>query len=274
MLKILVQTVFSLIVISSLSIARNIPLVKNIDIYIPYKEFSVIEFPFKIKGYAFTPFVYSVKLSNKDNKLGLSATYSTPSLQKKASSMPEKVRNAVNRKMKAKKKSTPIDVAKGNNFFRFYPKKIGKTELLVWGYKKFPVMIKLHITKDPTKYNRQIKFLDYSIDEAKAKRFESASHDRVIIKITKALFLNTLPRGYRNIALDNEYISGNLDVKLIKTILGRRYKGEEYILKNKSSNTITLVPEMFEGKGIYGVTFLNNILVPKSSARVFIVREK
>jgi len=272
MLKILVQTVFSLVLIGSALVAKDIPLVRNIDIYIPYKEFSVIEFPFKIKGYAFTPFVYKAEI--KDKKIGLDPTYKTPSLKKAPSSIPQKVIKATKNKLKAKKHATPINVAKGNNFFRLYPKKIGKTELLVWGYKEYPVMIKLHVTKDVTKYDKQIKFLDYSIKEAKAKKFESSSHDRVVIKITKALYLKTLPQGYKNRSLHTEYISNDLHVELTKTIIGKRYKGEEYILTNNNSDTVTLMPEMFEGKGIYGVTFINNILTPKSSTRVFIVRER
>lgn len=272
MLKILVQTVFSLVLIGSMLIAKEIPLVKNIDIYVPYKEFSVIEFPFKIRGYAFTPFTYKAVV--KDKKVDLAPTYATPSLEKKPSSLSKKVIRATKNKLASKKPITPIDVAKGNNFFRLYAKKIGKTELLVWGYKEYPVMIKLHVTKDKTKYDKQIKFLDYSIRETKAKEFESASHDRVVIKITKALFLNVLPQGYKNKTLHKEYISNNLHVKLINTIVGKRYKGEEYILTNKHSDTVTLMAEMFEGKGIYGVTFINNILTPNSSTRVFIVRER
>jgi len=270
MLKILVQTVFSLFLISSMLVSKEIPLVKNIDIYVPYKEFSVIEFPFKIKGYAFTPFVYKAKV--KDKKKDLAPTYTSPSLEKMPSSASEKLKRSVKSKLAAKKPSTPIDVAKGNNFFRLYPKKIGKTELLVWGYKEYPVMIKLHVTKDATKYDKQIKFLDYSIKESKAEKFESSGHDRVVIKITKALFLNKLPQGYKNLSLHKEYISNNLHVKLTKTITGKKYKGEEYVLTNNSPDTITLVAEMFEREGIYGVTFINNILVPESSTRVFIVR--
>jgi len=272
MLKILVRTVFSLVLVGSILLAKDIPLVKNIDIYVPYKEFSVIEFPFKIKGYAFTPFVYKAKV--KDKKIELAPTYATPSLEKTSSSTSEKVIRATKNKLAAKKPATPIDIAKGDNFFRLYPKKIGKTELLVWGYKEYPIMIKLHVTKDVRIYDKQIKFLDYSIKETKAEKFESTGHDRVVIKITKALFLNTLPQGYKNRSLRKEYISNNLHVKLTKTITGKRYKGEEYILTNKYSDTVTLVAEMFEGKGIYGVTFINNILVPKSSTRVFIVRER
>lgn len=272
MLKILVQTVFSLVLISSVLLAKDIPLVKNIDIYVPYKEFSVIEFPFKIKGYAFTPFVYKAKV--EDKKTELDPTYATPSLENTPSSTSEKVIRATKNKLATRKPETPIDIAKGDNFFRLYPKKIGKTELLVWGYKEYPVMINLHVTKDVMKYDKQIKFLDYSIKETEAEKLESTGHDRVIIKITKALFLNTLPQGYKNRSLHKEYISNDLHVKLTKTITGKRYKGEEYILTNKHSDTVTLVAEMFEGKGIYSVTFINNILVPKSSTRVFIVRER
>jgi len=272
MLKILVQIVFSIILFGSSLIAKNIPLVKNIDIYIPYKEFSVIEFPFEIKGYAFTPFTYKIEIKNE--KKELDPTYSTPSLDKTPSSVSQKLKKLTKSKLAAKQHSSPINVARGNNFFRFYPKRVGKTELLVWGYKKFPVMIKLHITKDPTKYDRQIKFLDYSANEKVAENFESASHDRVIIKITKALFANTLPGGYRNFSSHKEYISNNLNMQLVRTIIGKRYKGEEYILTNIGSDTVNLEAQMFEGKGIYGITFINNILTPKKSTKVFVVREK
>jgi len=278
MLKILAQIVCSLLIFVTSSVAKDVPLVKNIDIYIPYKEFSVIEFPFEVKGYDFTPFVYTKSIGIKKDKSIDPTSYKAPSLQPSVKSLSnrKKVTKLVKQRlaMKKAKNSSPINVAKGKNLFRLYPKKVGKTELLVWGYKKFPIMINLIITKDVTKANKLISFIDLSQDLKKAEDFESTYHDRVIVKITKALYANSLPRGYKEEITKKEFFSNTLHVVLIKRYLGRRYMGEEYIVINKNDKTISLDSKMFEGNGIYGITFINNILSPGSSTRVFVVRER
>lgn len=278
MLKILAQIVCSLLIFATATVAKEVPLVKNINIYIPYKEFSVIEFPFKIKGYDFTPFVYTKEVKTKKDTSVDPTSYKAPSLpsSKKNVSNRAKVKRLVQQRLALKKAKagSPINVAKGKNLFRLYPKKVGKTELLVWGYKKFPIMINLIITKDITKANKLISFIDLSQNLKKAGDFESSYHDKVVIKITNALYNNSLPRGYKEDVIKKEYFSNSIHIVLIKRYLGRRYMGEEYILTNKSGKTISLNSEMFENKGIYGVTFINNVLSPGGSTRVFIVREK
>jgi len=57
MLKILLLIVFSVLYLN----AKNIPMVQNIEIYVPTKEWVVIELPFEIKAKNFTPFVYQIK---------------------------------------------------------------------------------------------------------------------------------------------------------------------------------------------------------------------
>jgi hypothetical protein len=263
-----------LIIVAVTSVAKDIPMVKEIGISVPYKEFSVIEFPFKVKDFSFTPFKYMQK-KKVGSKKDVDPTYAVPSLNNKTSAK-AKVAERLKKRLALKKAkaSSPINVVRGVNFFRLYPKKVGNTELIVWGYKDYPVMIELHVTKDVEKADKLIKFIDPQIDIKNANTFESAYHDKVVIAITKALYNNALPRGYKENTVKKEFYSNGLHIVLTKQFLGKRYMGEEYIVENQDSKTIILDSEMFEKNGIYGVTFINNVLTPGKSTKLFIVREK
>ncbi|WP_457749116.1 hypothetical protein [Sulfurimonas sp.] len=273
MLKILAQTVFSLILISGALLAKEIPMVREIDLYIPYKQFSVIEFPFKIKGDSFTPFRYKRKIIPNREK-DIEPTIQKPTLKTKSNK--KKVMDRVKKQLATKsvQATGPMTVAKGVNFFKLYPKKVGTTELLIWGYSKYPVMLHLHIVKNDHKSDNYIKFIDPSANIKEAVKFESSYHDRVVINITRALYNNKLPHGYKEDTVKKEFFIKGLHIVLTKRYLGKRYMGEEYIVENISSSTIALDSEMFEQNGIYGITFENSVLPRGKSTKLYVVREK
>ncbi|AHJ12979.1 TraK domain-containing protein [Sulfurospirillum multivorans] len=291
MLKISALTAYSSIIalalITSQAQAKDIPIVRKITFLLPLKEFSTIEFPFEIKSHDFTPFVsLSSASANKDgltdnHSSSESQDYALPSLDDKKNPMqatPNGLKQTSSTPplppMNGNKK--PIEWQKGGNFFKFYPRKVGETQLIVFGYEKYPIIINLSVVENKDDVQDSVyKFVDYEAKKDVAQKFESTNHDKVVVGITKSLYNNEPPKGYEVISKQGEFTSQGLHFRLIKEFQGKNYSGVEYIMQNTTKDTINTDAGIFKGqKGIYGITFVHDILEPGRSTRLFIVKQR
>lgn len=257
--------------------AKEVPIVKQLTVLVPYKEFSVIEFPFEIKGHDFTPFVSVVKemdgvLPENDSVPDLVV----PKLDTKNAlppGSPVAAKSIITPSNNTKK--TPLEVTKGKNFIKLFPKKVGDTELIVWGYSKFPIMLKIKVTEEKDRADKLITFVDYDEQKQEAGKFESSYHDKNVVNITKALYNNEVPKGYTEIIKQKEIISDTLKFILIREYQGKQYSGQEYLVTNIGTQNIILDYDIFRGqKGLYGVTFTHDILEPQKQTRLFIIKQR
>lgn len=295
MLKTLAQIVCSSLTVALLIptgglFAKELPIVREITLLMPLKEFTVVEFPFEIKAHDFTPFITTDKSTPSLSLPALpplgsgdQTKFAPPTLNdanKMANGeMPSsaaKQGSPSNTQSNGSSSPKPVDWSKGKNFFKFYPKKIGETQLIVFGYEKFPIVLNLKVTQNKEDVADSIyRFIDYEKNKEVATKFESTYHDKVVVNLTKALYNNEPPKGYEIISLQKEYISNPLRFRLIKEYQGKTYSGVEYLVINEGTTNITLDWEMFKNqKGIYGVTFNKDILLPNENARLFIIKQR
>lgn len=291
MLKISARTAYSSIIalalIASNVQAKDIPIVRKITFLLPLKEFSTIEFPFEIKSHDFTPFV-SLSSSNLPTKDGSADThspaqndaqdYALPSLDEKKNPMQATKPTAPNTPplppLNGRKK--PIEWQKGGNFFKFYPRKVGETQLIVFGYEKYPIVINLKVVENNEDVQDSLyKFIDYEAKKDVAQKFESTNHEKIVVAITKALYNGEPPKGYEVISKQEEFTSGGLHFRSIKEFQGKNYSGVEYLMTNLTQYAINTDAEIFKGqKGIYGITFIHDIIEPGKGTRLFIVKQR
>ena len=79
MLKNLLLIVFSI----SILVAKEMPITQTMEIVIPYREFSILEFPFDLKDLKFSPFESKKIIQNvKKNNDILNKKLSIPKLNK------------------------------------------------------------------------------------------------------------------------------------------------------------------------------------------------
>jgi len=277
MLKILVQIVFSFVIVSSVG-AREIPMVQNIKITIPFKSLSVIEFPFEIKDKRFTPFEYKKKKKKKGSKSGevnpLEDEISLPQSQKPSPITSIRSNNTKNgAKGKGTKKITNFSVSWGKNFLQIFPKKIGTTQLIVWGYRKYPMLITLEVSNDKKKYQSYVKFTDFELEQDKLakKTLKKMSHEKSCSRLIYHLYNDKVPTGYKLETVDEEYKDQNFVAVLSKQLVGKYYTAKEYRLQNMSDKSVILNEPMFSSEKTYAVTIENRKLKAHESTRLFIV---
>ena len=270
MLRILVLIVFSLL---SIATAKVMPIVQNLEIYIPVKELSVIEFPFLVKEKRFTPFVYKVKIKKIEDKNDpLKAAIKLPSVpvkKKYTIRKPVSVKNLFTKKKKTNNKA--LSVTWGKNFAQFYPRYEGSTEVIIWGYKKYPILIKLIATKDKKKVNRYIKFVDYDKDFKVKNNFKDISHEKICSRLIYLLYNNKTPGGFKLESTQKEYKSDNFDFILIKSLVGKYYSASEYKITNISNKKIKLNEPMFASAYTYAISIVNRDLGPGETTKMFVV---
>lgn len=288
MLKISARTAYSSIIalalIASNVQAKDIPIVRKITFLLPLKEFSTIEFPFEIKSHDFTPFV-SLSSSNKDvssDNIPTAQTepqdYALPNLDDKKNPLQATKPSGASAPnlppLNGRKK--PIEWQKGGNFFKFYPRKVGETQLIVFGYEKYPIVINLKVVENNEDVQDSLyKFIDYEAKKDVAQKFESTNHEKIVVAITKALYNGEPPKGYEVISKQEEFTSGGLHFRSIKEFQGKNYSGVEYLMTNLTQYAINTDAEIFKGqKGIYGITFIHDIIEPGKGTRLFIVKQR
>lgn len=261
---------FFIFLFSAVLSAKDIPISNTITIYVPLKQFSVIAFPFKVTGKKASSFYTTVKVKKREHNQDEQSDVKIPSMDKPLISSRFKKKKGIKKSKKARAKKAPIKIDVGNNNIQLYPLKTGYLELIVWGYEKYPIMLKIIV--DPKLGENYYNFVDYNSKPKAVGKFESDSHEKILAKLTKALFLRKPPKGYKKESFYSKFTSGNLEFVLIQGFYGKRYIGEEWIGTNKSDK-IKLYPEMFFNDDIYSVSFENNVLGKGESTRIFLVRK-
>lgn len=243
----LLKIIIGIILISKALFSLDIPINKVINIDIKLGDFSVVEFPFEIKGTNKATFIPHTK-NVKDGE-----------------------KTSVKKLISSNSSADSLTIKRGKNTFTFFPKKFGKLSLVVWGYKEHPVMLNLNVTSnDVSQYYR---FVDYSQDLEDAGNFEATSHELTITRLMKYLFNNKAPSGYKNITEGRQYKLGALNFSLVTSLMGKKYRGDEWVVKNLGSDNISLYEEMFYADGIYAISFEASRLKPLEKCRMFIVRK-
>ena len=275
MLKNLLLIVFSF----SFLMAKEMPITQTMEIVIPYREFSILEFPFNIKDLKFAPFESKkiIKKSKKEDDI-LDKKLSMPKLSKKPNTninaLPPSIKSLKQRKNPINffdKKPKPIQITKGKRYLQFYPLKAGKTELTVWGY-KYPLLIKLIVAEQGVEANKYIKFLDYDNEfEKQNDEFKRNSHEKICTKLIYYLYNNKIPKGFKVTSPYSINSDKNLKYVLVRSIQGKQYSGNEYHITNISGKNLNLLEPMFASKDTYAVAIENRHLKSGESTKLFIV---
>lgn len=289
--------IFFLTLISYTSLfSKEVPLLKVVSVNIPVGEYSVLDFPFEIVTLKAKTFKYK---RNKTQLMSMPSNQSTQLIPTKDGITLSKKNDNTGNKISSGSKSKPgknvLGLEKGKNVIVFRPKHKGSTELIIWGYKDFPIMLKINVT-DIADSDKHIKFVKILDDRKDVENFESKPHEKIIELITRHLYdesYKSKPAGYESIVRRAEY---NINVKdrdgnviailhnsLIREIVGRDYLGEVWNV-NLIGNANIIVPKGLEvnitgplyGKadGIYGVSPEHNYVTSEHGTRVMIVRRR
>ncbi|PCI30916.1 MAG: hypothetical protein COB67_00230 [SAR324 cluster bacterium] len=254
-----------------LSFAKDIPLKDVVTIYIPNKTYSVIEFPFKItdkKGSSF----YSVVIKNK-KKISLKEEISIPKLLKPGTKPSKK-----NKKNKSGA-NAPVIFDFGPNSMQIFPKKLGHMDIVLWGH-RYPIIVRIVV--DDKLGEQHYTFIDYDSIKKEATEYESEPHEKILGKLTIALYNNKTPKGYKNVDYYSKFTEGNLEYILIQSMFGSQYIAEEWrirlLKKDEVEDTDSPIEQrlyagMFDLNGIYSISFENDFLKMDEATRMFIIRK-
>lgn len=245
-MNIIVKKVLIFFTLSAILLSLDVPINKVVNLNIKIGEFSVVEFPFVVKGTNKATFLPHVRKVANGEKTSIKKIMS--------SSAPDS-----------------LVIKRGKNTFTFFPKKYGTLSLVIWGYSKHPIMLNINVvSNDAAQY---YKFIDYSQNIEEAGKFESTSHEKVIVKLIKHLFNNKIPSGYHSSFEGREYKLNGLNFVLTNSLIGKNYRADEWIVKNLGINNINLYEEMFYADGIYAISFEATRLKPLEKCRMFIIRK-
>jgi len=305
----------SILIVSNLIIstlfAKEVPIMREIDINIPLKEYSIVEFPFKIKGVQFTTFTYKKKVKTIDGVEVDEKKEVEPINTKKKIRLSRKEKKSQDKQKRAlemKEKKNLLGIERGDNVMTFKPKFLGKTEMIIWGYEDFPIVINLNVEK-PKNADKFIQFKKPFNKRSQIKKFEANPHEQIIEKITKYLYTDKAkfkPSGYRDVVRKelyeinlkdrNQNIYGVVRCTLVREIEGHLYKGQVWNInllsyptdkKSKLETTnyqpsknedilnntkLNLYEEMFDEDGIFAVSLETYSITKDNGTRVIIVR--
>ena len=276
--------------------AKDIPLMKTITVNIPLKEYSILDFPFKIKDVQTKSFTYRTKEKRKVKKSELNQIKKSGiSLSKKIKTISTKHTNQSN---------DVLGFERGVNVLTFKPKYTGFAEMIIWGYKHFPIILKLNVVT-PNKADKYFKFRDVVQNSDSIIKFESNSHEKIIEKITQHLYdenYKSKPSGYESRIRKEIYDVEVLNNKknpiaivrntLIREIIGRDYLGQVWNINlvgftNKilfglmdkkhevdKNLELHLYEDMFDEDGIYSISLESYTITKNHGTRVMIVRRR
>lgn len=266
--KLLVSSIATLLFLTGNIIAKDLPITQEVELTIPVGKFSVIEFPFKISSKNITSFLIKKKLSKSGEQIKKETSLLDTPVRKpipKSSSSKKK-----GKKASTKKKSKYIDIKQNKNGFTFFPKKEGILKMVIWGY-DHPILLTLTASR-----NDGFATYKFILPQSKSKEVfatEQGSHEKIINKLMVHLFNQTLPKGYKNSSRDVIYEIADFELRLNRELIGRKYSAQEWILTNNASSQFNIHEESFYKPGIYGVSLEVDIITPKESIRVFIVKK-
>ena len=269
MLKIL-----ALIVLSISLNAIKIPIQEQMEFEIEKNKYTFFEFPFKIKIKR-TPFYYNKIIKSKDFKNKNNIKIIKPELiseingKKPNQSKDKKPNQSKGSNTKAK----AISIKNSDNIIAVYPKKIGTTEIVVWGDGK-PLLLKITVVKkeiDNPK-ERHYKFIDYSQKAKDAVKFESSAHERVLEQLLKKMYKSKTPKGYRLVKRKSSKSEDKIRFQLESEYIGKKYIGQVWSLKNISSVTKTIERANFLNFKVFLVALESNFIEPGFATKLFIIK--
>jgi len=296
--QIVSKLLFLICVITFSMEAKEVPIMKTVTVNIPVKEYSILDFPFKVKDVQTKSFTYRAKVVRKVKKSELKK------LKKQGISL-SKRNNSLNKSTTKTDKSDDIlGFERGVNVLTFKPKYIGFAEMIIWGYDGFPIILKVNVV-EPNKADKYIKFVELVENKNKVNKFESSSHEKIIEKITQHLYdesYKSKPSGYESIIrkdiYDVEVLNNKKEIvaivrnTLIREIIGRNYLGqvwnvnlvgfkkdillgmieERFSVDDKLE--LNLYEEMFDEDGIFSVSLETYKITKDHGTRVMVVRRR
>lgn len=257
--------------------AKDFPIMKTMTVNIPLGEYSILDFPFKIVDVQTKTFNYKTKIIKKIAKESQVKTASKALIDLK-------------RKTPIKPKGNVMGMTRGVNVLTFRPKHTGFTELIIWGFEEFPIILKINV-KDEFIADKHLNFIQTIDSNKEVKKFEANSHEKIIEKIVKHLYdenYKSKPSGYETISGnsiysveitdENKEVIGVLEVSLLRELLGRNYIGQVWNVKIKElvdeDVSVTLYEEMFDEDGIFSVSLETYSISKEHGTRVMIVRRR
>lgn len=270
--------------------AKDVPVLKTVTVEIPQGEYSIFKFPFKITNLQLGEFKGRIKKKKKPAVVLPDSGVKRINISKKSGANNPKVTNAV---------PNILNLKRVDNILTFRPKIKGSIEIIVWGNRDFPMVLKLHVVKK-NQGDTDINFVQTVDNRQEVIKFESNPHEKVIERIMKYLYnpvVNKKPRGYEEIVRKDIYDVGIEDesgvvvarvrASLVKESIGRRYVGQvwnvnivpEFENRNETVTMpdgfyLTLYPEMFDAPGVFAVSLETYRITKKHGTRVMIVRRK
>jgi len=260
MIKKITKKIFALsflfFAFSNFSYAMKVPIERVMHVVLPIGVPSILSFPFNIEAVKATSFIYKVKIKDQLNALEPFGSDNNTTKHKSRFVLSSQ---------------RPIIISRTKRTIIITPKKEGRMSLIIWGY-KYPIIIDIKTRLLSTRgYDRYITFLDYSQNRNAAAKFEDTSHEKIIVDLIRGIYNNRIPEGYSYRVGTLDYVTNGLELIQVKSYIGNAYKVEEWIVKNLTNKDIVLYPQMFYTKGIYAISFENNLLKKHSSVRMFIV---
>lgn len=297
--KQIVSRLLFLIILITVSIeAKEVPIMKTVTVNIPVKEYSILDFPFKVKDVQTKSFTYRANVVHKVKKSELK------NIKKQGISLSRKNIDLNKSTKKVIKSNDVLGFERGVNVLTFKPKYIGFAEMIIWGYDGFPIILKVNVV-EPNKADKYIRFVELVENKKDVAKFESSSHEKIIEKITQHLYdesYKSKPSGYESIVrkdiYDVEVLNNKKEVvaivrnTLIREIIGRDYLGqvwnvnlvgfrkeillgmmeEKFIVDEKLE--LNLYEEMFDENGIFSVSLETYKITKDHGTRVMVVRRR
>ena len=286
----------ALIAFSTLLMAKDVPMMQELEITLSTNNFNVIEFPFKIKDKKLSAFIYKKKKSVKSKKedakenKNINHAKEVEEVEKDPLAgvkLPKSILAYRKKKEQQKLKNTStssngsvaatstisanLKIEAGDNFLQLFAKRNGKVKMVVYGYRSYPMLLTINFTDSLEKSDRFIRFTDI-VKSQKSDKYKGLSHDKICTKLVYDLYHNKVPSGYKTSTPYERYIfDDKLELILTKKLVGSSYSGLEYKVTNISKETYTINESDFASMSVYAASIVNKKLKPNETTRVFIV---
>jgi len=284
LIQIAFSVALSLLVASSLN-ALEVPIVKQTTIEVPYKDYTVIRFPFKVTKIQAGTFTYKREKTKKIAPVN-------PNGVKQITLTKQKGASAANIKTL---QNNPLNLRKIDKMLTLRPIAKGETEVIVWGNAEFPMIVKIKVVD---KADKNIDFIQILDKRSEVITFESSPHEKVIENIMRFLYnseVNKKPSGYENVARKELYdvaikdrngdVFARVRVSLSKEVVGRRYTGqvwnvnivpefdnEHETIEIPEGFRLSLYEEMFDKSGVFAISLETYRVTKEHGTRLMIVR--
>lgn len=217
--------------------AKTIDMTAEAGIQILKQKISVITFPFLITGIEQTDFIRDEK-NNKKSEID------------------------------------DVEIKVEDNKVTIKSETIGTIDLLIRGG-DYPILLHIYVNiKTGANY---YAFVDTMEDEKskKPKSLNADNHEEMLVGIAKAMYLNEKITGFkednRKVLFDmKEY---DLQMVRLKAIQGQGYLGEVWEVINKGRKSIKLSEEIFYTDGVYFISLVSDIVSPKKSTKMLVIRK-